>query len=47
MKSRLQEWEDAHENLLAELLSSDSDEASKPKPKETQSNAQSKGDHQA
>lgn len=43
-KSRLQEWEDSHENLLAELLSSDGNDASKPKEKE---NAQSKGDHQA
>lgn len=45
-KSRLQEWEDSHENLLAELLSSDGNDASKPKPKEKE-NAQSKGDHQA
>lgn len=27
IKSRLSEWEDKHENLLAELLSSHSDEA--------------------
>jgi hypothetical protein len=32
-RSRLTDWEDAHENLLAELLSSDSGDA-KDKPKE-------------
>ena len=33
MKSRLSCWQDEHENLLAELLSSDSDKA-KETPKE-------------
>ena len=32
-KSRLSAWEDEHENLLAELLSSQSDEAETKKEK--------------
>jgi hypothetical protein len=34
IKSRLSEWEDEHENLLAELLSSHSDEAENKTQKE-------------
>jgi hypothetical protein len=42
-RSRLSIWEDSHENLLAELLSADSDKA-KDKPKEN--NDEEAQDHQ-
>lgn len=41
MKSRLSQWEDEHENLLAELLSQDSGDA-KDKPKEKNADEEAK-----
>jgi hypothetical protein len=45
-RSRLSEWEDTHENLLAELLSSDSEVSEATQNKTKNANASQNADHQ-